>query len=178
MERQYYVTDSSTITAAGTRSIMFVTPAQRRRVRCDVIVTANAVTTVQLYEGGDRVAGTTLTPIAADRVASSTPLMTASHTPTGGTTDGTLIGMAIARLQETVTIQPTLQLKNNRNYVLKLTAGGADATHVTVIAWDEEFSMMTTTTTTTSTTSSTSSTTSSTSSSSSSSSTTSSTTTA
>jgi len=156
MERQYYVTDSSTIAAGDTRSIMIITPAQRRRVRVDIVVTVSAICDVQLYEGADRVAGTAITPIAADRVWRPVPLMTASHTPTGGTTDGVLIDAAIARVAETVTIQPTLQLKANRKYIVKLTANAlTEVVHVTVIAWDEEFSLLTTTTTSSTTSSTT-----------------------
>ena len=96
MERQYYITDYASISASGTRRIMFITPEQRRDMYAEIVVQSSGVCKVDLYEGSDKTAGTTITAFSSDRVHTPTPLTTCSYTPTGGTTDGTLIASAVA----------------------------------------------------------------------------------
>jgi hypothetical protein len=164
--RAFFANDYATLGGGGTRKFQLVTPTEDAVMNLCISVHATADVTVALSEGADRTAGTGVTARNKDRNSAKTSAMTISHTPTGGTTDGTQIQKwATPSGGNTMELlcgwEPgrAIQLKRNSKYVVLVTdvAGGCNVS--TTFHWTEEIRFTHTTTTTTTTTSTTSTTT-------------------
>jgi hypothetical protein len=165
--RAFFLCDYATLGGGATRRLMLATPTEDSAQRLCIDIYADADVTVTLSEGSDKTPGTGLTESNADRNSSKTPAMTVTHTPTGGSTDGTALLKFTTPSGGNVTQvfgggfdeKRAITLKRNKKYVIALTdvAGGANVS--TVLHWIEEVRFTHTTTTTTTTTTSTTSTT-------------------
>jgi len=128
----YEATDKVTLTNGASRDYLIIVPNETGTGQSQKLyhfldfIEVEAETTATLFEGADRVAGTAITSYNRNRNSTLTDTLDISHTPTGGTTDGTSIwgpwrigsGRNDAgdrgRSAEFV-------LKNNTKYILRIT---------------------------------------------------------
>ena len=128
----YEATSNFTLGNGATRDFLIIVPNEAGTGQSQKLyhmlgkIEAESEISVTLYEGADRIAGTSVSSFNRNRNSSNTDTLDISHTPTDGTTDGTAIwgpwrvgtGRASAGL---LTRNNEFVLKNNTKYILKIT---------------------------------------------------------
>ncbi len=128
----FFYTDSVELGSGGVQDYMITTPDTTKWAHMTFSATGSAITTVQLYEAGDRTGTTGQTLRNSDRNSLTASVLTVHKGQSGGTTDGTLIwtmksgaatqqsrtGLAANRSAEII-------LKQGTKYILRVTSGTA-----------------------------------------------------
>jgi hypothetical protein len=128
----FFYTDSVELASAGVQDYMITTPDTTKWAHMTFSATGSAITTVQLYEAGDRTGTTAQTLRNSDRNSLTASTLVLHKGQSGGATDGTLIwqmksGSATAQSRSGLTALRSAEiiLKRNTKYILRVTSGTA-----------------------------------------------------
>lgn len=140
----FFYTDSVTLGAAATQDYMITTPNTTKWAHFTFRGTGSAITTVQLYEAGDRTGTTGQTILNSDRNSATVSGLTIHKGTSGGTTDGTMIytlssGSSTAQSRQPMAAERgnEIILKQNTKYILRITSGTASNLTNVYFAWYE-----------------------------------------
>jgi len=129
----FFYTDKNTLGSAGTVVYLLTTPNTTKWSHLVYLISGSAITTIDIYEGADRVGDVAQTAYNSNRTSATTPTLVIHKAITGaGSTDGTLIwtrssgsssgqrrtGMEATRGGEKI-------LKQNTKYIIRITSGTA-----------------------------------------------------
>jgi len=140
----FFYTDSVELGSAGVQDYMITTPNTTKWAHMTFSATGSAITTVQLYEAGDRNGTTAQTIRNSDRNSLTASVLTLHKAQSGGTTDGTLIwtmksGSASAQSRAGLTANRSdeIILKQATKYILRVTSGTAANLTNVQLSWYE-----------------------------------------
>lgn len=126
----FFVTDYQTINSGNSVDWMGTTPDTTKWGHMLFDIGGSAITTIQLYEGGDRVGTIPLTAYNSNRNSGTLAAITAHRGTGGGTTDGVLIFQASGgaasgnyRIPISARQDDEIILKRNTKYILRITSG-------------------------------------------------------
>lgn len=139
----YQYTDFNTIASAGTQDYMLTTGASKPP-HLTFSVQGTLLTTVTLYEAGDRNGTTTQTVYNNNRLSTNTSTTTLHKGTSGGATDGTAIftiqgGTATGAFAQNSFTRSENEyvLKLNTKYILRVTSGANGNVVSVILNWYE-----------------------------------------
>ena len=140
----FFYTDSVELDSAATQVYMITTPNTTKWAHMTFLASGSAITTIQIYEAGDRTGTTGQTLYNSDRNSLTASVLTIHKGISTGSTDGTLIwqrksGSATAqsRTGAEATRGGELILKQNTKYILRITSGTNDNLTNLQLEWYE-----------------------------------------
>ena len=140
----FFYTDSVELGSAAVQNYLITAPNTTKHGHFTFTASGSAITTVQLYEGGDRSGTTAQTVYNSNRNSATTATVTVHKDYSGGTTDGTLIwqrksGSATsqARTGNEAEHSGEIILKENTKYILRITSGTAANLTNVLLSWYE-----------------------------------------
>ena len=126
----YY--DSVTLGVSGTQVYLFTTPDTTKWIHLTFVATGSAITTVDLYEGSNKVGTTLQTVVNSNRNSLNAAGLVIHKAVTGGDTDGTkifTISSGAASQQSRIGVSAErgheFVLKQNTKYLLRITSATA-----------------------------------------------------
>ena len=142
--RHFYFTETNTIASSGTREYLITTADTARRLHFTFSVDGKYITSVDLFKGTGKTAGTPITPINNDHDSTNASGATWTHTPTG-TGDGTNVftqafGDGTNPLQASggaINQNDEMILSRNTKYLLRITSGTNSNVVNTHLRWYE-----------------------------------------
>ena len=145
----FFYTDKNTLNSAGTVVYLITTPNTTKWLHFTFVITGNAITTVDIYEGSDRT-GTTAQTILNNnnRNSAITSAATLHKAISSGTTDGVLIWtrQSGSSSQQSRTGMEAIHsaekiLKQNTKYLIRITSGSdANLTNIQ-LDWYEHINL-------------------------------------
>lgn len=128
----FFYTDSVELGSGATQVYLITTPDTAKWAHLTFSATGSAITTVDLYEGADRVGDAAQTVFNNNRNSATTATVVVHKGITGGTTDGTKIytiksgaSAGASRSPSVAQRENEIILDQNTKYLLRITSGTA-----------------------------------------------------